>query len=161
MKPKIGITPSHQEGLEGYKLKKSRTKNLAIFGICRGFQILNVALGGTLIQDLDKDKNNYLKHSQDAPRWYGTHQINIKKSSCLHDILGVENIVVNSFHHQACGQVGDDLMVVARSNDRVIEAVESKGDQFILGLQCHPEAMYKKEARFLKLFKRFISESRR
>lgn len=131
--------------------------NKPIFAICRGIQVLNVFLGGTLYQDIASEVDRPIQHSQKAPRDHGAHWIEITHDSLLHQVLGREKIRVNSYHHQALKQLADPLSVSAVSSDGIIEAVEGKdAKRFILGVQWHPEAMAAKDPHEHKLFKNFI-----
>ena len=111
-----------------------------ILGICRGIQIINVAMGGTLIMDLPtagKD-NHFLT---DQPRKKFTHEIVIENDTRLSSVMKKENRV-NSFHHQAVGRLAEGLKITARSaKDQVIEAVESANEKWILAVQWHPEEL--------------------
>ncbi len=129
-----------------------------IFGICRGIQLINIALGGTLYQDINHF-DNVLKHYQQAPSWHGTHKVFIKEGSWLFEIFQNDEIFVNSFHHQAIKQVAPVLAVTAKASDGIIEAVESneKG-VFIVGVQWHPERMYPKSEQQFRLFQFFIEK---
>lgn len=105
--------------------------------ICRGIQVLNVALGGTLIQDLHSD----LAHRQYAPRYYPFHDILLEKDSVLYRLFQQTTVRVNSFHHQAIGSLAPGLVATAGTRDGVVEAVECPSKSWILGVQWHPEAM--------------------
>lgn len=121
---------------------------LPVLGICRGVQILNIAAGGTLHQDLQGVAG--LQHDQKAPRSYPIHNIRLSRSSMLYKITGEEEICVNSFHHQAVKTVGSRVIVTACAGDDVIEAVEVSGHPFAIGVQWHPEWLGKlKHARSL------------
>ncbi len=106
-------------------------------GICRGCQVLNIAAGGTLVQDI---KSNRL-HDQKAPRDYPIHDILIKSDSLLSSIVQTDHIRVNSFHHQAIDRAGENLVICAFAGDGIAEAVESRTGSFYLGVQWHPECM--------------------
>ncbi len=106
-----------------------------ILGICRGCQLLNVAGGGSLLQDLKSS----LSHAQKAPKDYAFHDIFIDRTSVLADILNSETIRVNSFHHQAIDKPGRDMRTVACAADGTVEAIEGLGLGFVLGVQWHPE----------------------
>lgn len=114
----------------------------AILGICRGCQIINVAAGGSLEQDL----GGSFMHRQKAPRNYAFHPVYIQSSSKLGRILACEEIRVNSFHHQAIKIPGHDLKISACAPDGTIEAVEYDGRQLVLGVQWHPECMQDEHA---------------
>lgn len=123
-----------------------------IFAICRGIQVLNVALGGTLVQDLPSQ--GYEGHWGDSDkRGEPVHDVVVvQPESCLAEILKVERVKVNSFHHQAIKALGRGLVVTARSPDGVIEAVELEGKPFVLGVQWHPEDM----PEMIALFRAFV-----
>ncbi|WP_313526501.1 gamma-glutamyl-gamma-aminobutyrate hydrolase family protein [Anaerotignum sp.] len=130
-------------------------KNIPLLGICRGMQVMNIALGGTIYQDVSVQTNSTLKHSQQAPRPYGTHSIWVQENTLLSSLWqNKEKTTVNSFHHQAVAQLGDGLQVCARSQDGLAEAIEHKTNSFVLGVQWHPEAMKTEEQKVL--FSAFI-----
>lgn len=131
-------------------------RGLPILAICRGMQVLNVALGGTLVQDIPSQIKDPLKHSQEAPRWYATHDITVEQASLLGRIWGNALTRVNSFHHQSVGKVGRGLRIVATAPDGVIEAVESTDHPFVLGLQWHPELMINDYPAANRIFQHFI-----
>ncbi len=110
--------------------------------ICRGIQVLNVALNGSLYQDLDSEGSFYPHTKKNYPMNAVTHSISIEENSLLFQILKKTSLGVNSFHHQSIKSVGNRLKVTAKSEDGVIEAVELDGTQFVLGVQWHPEKMY-------------------
>lgn len=128
-----------------------------ILGICRGLQVLNVALGGNLYQDLSYRDCSFIKHVQDTKPYLGTHYIEIKEGSILSDVLG-RKILVNTYHHQSIKELGEGLEIIAYSNDGIAEAIQKSGDTFVLGVQWHPEMMFEKDEKMLNLFKKFIGE---
>lgn len=134
--------------------------NKPILGICRGLQAINVALGGNIYQDLSMIKNHFIKHNQDTKAYLGTHYVDIKENTRLYNILG-NKALVNSYHHQSVKNLGKDLEAVAYSSDKVVEAIERKGDLFVVGVQWHPEMMVEKNENMLKLFEVFIEESKK
>lgn len=122
-----------------------------ILAICRGVQVLNIAAGGTIYQDLAKISQ--LKHSQAAPRWYPTHEIQILEESSLYKLAGQSRWRVNSFHHQAINKLGQQLKAVAWSKDKLIEAVEDiEGSGRIRGVQWHPEGTWQRDKLSYNLF---------
>lgn len=128
-----------------------------ILAICRGFQILNVAFGGSLYQDLSYRENTFIKHRQIAEPQQTTHSISIEKSSVLFEIASKTQERVNSFHHLALKSIGENLKVVAFAKDGVAEAIEYiKDDIFILGVQFHPEMMFETNEFARNIFKKFI-----
>lgn len=115
-----------------------------VLGICRGIQVINVALGGTLYQDLPSEVDGNLAHNLSYEREDWTllaHELRLSPDSRLRHLLGVERLLVNSLHHQAVREVAPGLRAVAWAPDGVIEAVEGVGEGFVLGVQCHPEAL--------------------
>lgn len=130
-----------------------------ILGICRGIQLLNVALGGSLFQDIHsqiKDRD-LLKHSQEAPEWYPVHEVSIKKDTKLWNCYGKDKIGVNSFHHQAVKDPGKGLQPVSWSPDGIIEAIEHESHVFAVGVQWHPELMWQEDIEALRLFEAFVN----
>jgi putative glutamine amidotransferase len=115
-----------------------------LFGICRGHQVINVALGGTLMQDIPSQLPNALTHDlpDEMPRWTLLHDVRIDPDSKLAGILGVTQITVNSLHHQAVDMPAPKLRVTAFSPDEIVEALEMPDRRFALSVQWHPEDMY-------------------
>lgn len=131
-----------------------------IFGICRGMQVLNIAAGGDLHQDIRAATASTLQHVQQAPKWYGTHEIAVGKGSLLEAVLNVTQLRVNTFHHQAVRRVAPGFVASATAKDGVIEAIEKPGDAFVLGVQWHPERMLPQDAASKKLFSAFVEAAR-
>lgn len=114
-------------------------RDLPLLGICGGQQLLNVVLGGTLIQHLPDVVPNGLAHEQPNPRTEPGHDVLITADTLLHRITGANRLPVNSAHHQAVDRVGADVVVSAVAADGVIEAIEHPRRRFCLGVQWHPE----------------------
>lgn len=111
-------------------------------GVCRGAQMLNVAFGGTMYQDIESQIDTELiQHIQKAPQGHGSHYVNVQKGSLLHRITGEDKLVVNSYHHQANRELPISFHISARANDGIIEAIECQDHRFTLGVQWHPEIM--------------------
>lgn len=137
-------------------IRKAVKRGMPVFGICRGIQCLNIAMGGDMIQDIPSEVPNAIQHRQNAPRSYGSHTIKITKGSLMAKLLGEKDIAVNSFHHQACGKVAPGYKVTARASDGVIEAIES-ADGKSFGVQFHPEGfVYSGKYEVLPLFKHLV-----
>ncbi len=126
---------------------------LPLLGICRGLQILNVILGGTLIQDLSGP--DFLQHRQKAPRSHPSHTVEIHRHTRLAHILGAGHLAVNSFHHQAPAVVATGLKKTATAPDGVIEALEDGEHRFLLGVQWHPESLHHPAS--TSLFRAFVN----
>jgi len=126
-------------------------------GICRGMQVMVVAMGGTLIQHLPKEAPSDVNHDQTAPRPEGTHMVEIAPSR-LREITGGPRLFTNSFHHQAALDVPPGLAVTARASDGIVEGVEGPGRHFFLGVQWHPEHMTAEKSH-LALFQALVGAS--
>lgn len=143
--PKLGAISAERDGWELALVRSAAGIRLPILAICRGIQILNVALGGTLIQDLPSshgnDINHGINHDPDLPRSNRSHAIEIDSDSRTARAVGVTQLQINSVHHQAVERVADSLRVVATAADGTIEAVESAPDSgwWCVGVQWHPE----------------------
>jgi len=114
-------------------------RKIPILGICGGEQLLNVVLGGTLIQHIPDTIKNALEHEQKNPRDQPGHEVAITSGTLLHRIVGVEKIAVNSAHHQAVAKPAPGMVVSATAPDGIIEAVELPSHPFCLGVEWHPE----------------------
>lgn len=138
------------------RILKSRKPVLAI---CRGMQILSVACGGTIWQDISLIPGQTLDHmQQSASRSEVSHSIRTERSSLLREYIG-SCLFVNSFHHQAVNSPGKNVAISARAQDGTIEAVEIKGHPFAIGVQWHPECMYRSSSEMRKLFHEFVLHS--
>ncbi len=155
--PGMGEIDPERDQFEIELINGALVRDIPILGICRGCQMINVAAGGTITQDLKTEfQGKVYKHMQDAPDWYPTHYIRIEEKSILNRLLEEGKVKVNSVHHQAVEDVGSDFRITARSDDGVIEAIERKDNSFVLGVQWHPERMYQKDKRFLTLFQELV-----
>lgn len=121
--------------------KNALKASIPLLGICRGMQILALAAGSSIFQDIKSQTSSPLKHSQQAPRFHPTHYVDVAEGSRLYQLTGQKQLLVNSFHHQAVASPGADVLVSAKSADGLIEAIEHKSHPFAIGLQWHPEAM--------------------
>lgn len=129
-----------------------------LLGICRGSQVMNVALGGTLIHDIPSAVRSQLQHDQalsENPARLA-HEVNIKADSRLATILGTDHLTVNSLHHQAVDQLASGLTISARAADDVIEGIEAPSAAFYIGIQWHPEWLTRNVPVMKKLFKAFV-----
>lgn len=128
-----------------------------VLGICRGVQVLNTMAGGKLYQDLEIEGSFEHHFGSIYPRNVGWHTVELKPGSWLSKIYGREILSVNSFHHQAVKTAGSGMIITAVSGDGVIEAIESSGDKFVVGVQWHPEMMYDSPEQHL-LARAFVEE---
>ena len=127
-----------------------------ILGICRGLQLLNVIFGGTLYQDLSEKEDLFVKHIQETPSNHPIHTVSVNEISYMSSFLSDE-LFVNSFHHQVIRDLGKGLRIAAKSNDGVIEAIESVDEnKSIIAIQWHPENLYYKDNDQLALFENLV-----
>lgn len=131
-----------------------------VFGICRGLQVLAVAAGGDLYQDLPSQVPGVLKHRQSAPRTARTHPVKVREGTLLARLLGGPGLLsVNSFHHQAVRRVPEGFRVSATAPDGVVEALEGTGPGLAFGVQWHPENLWARDRVFLSLFRALVDEA--
>ncbi|MCT4563227.1 MAG: gamma-glutamyl-gamma-aminobutyrate hydrolase family protein [Maledivibacter sp.] len=130
-----------------------------ILGICRGLQVINTGLGGTLFQDIECQCKDVYQHFQTGGRSHSVHKIQLSEGSVLKNIFQSVNLSVNSLHHQSVKKLGKGLKVCAGSEDGIIEAIESDMGKKIIGVQWHPEEMIDSTPEMNKLFDWLIKES--
>ena len=145
------------EGRDRSELALARwalAKELTLLAICRGHQVLNVAAGGTLIQDISTHIPDALNHSSVAgrPKSSVAHTVEVKAGSRLAALVEAGDLGVNSAHHQALKAMGDGLTITARASDGVIEGVELADHPFCVGVQWHPEVMVESQPVMRRLF---------
>lgn len=128
-------------------------RNIPIMGVCRGHQMINDALGGT-VKNLNDES-----HRQRKPYDVGVHKISIEKNSQLYKVVNRQQIPVNSLHRQVIDQLGDSLVATAYSDDGYIEAIEGRGEQFVMGIQFHPELMPKDED-MLNIYRQLVEAAK-
>lgn len=149
----LGYVDLVRDDFEIAMVKRCLELDMPIFGVCRGMQVLNVAMGGTLYQDLDKGVEEHVQHMQLAADGSGIHTVHVQQGSFLRPIYG-EKAFVNSFHHQALHDLADMLEPIAWSRDRLIEAVVHTERPHVFAVQWHPEIPEDEESR--GLFRYFI-----
>jgi putative glutamine amidotransferase len=159
--PKLGRVVRARDDFELALCREALHRDLPILAICRGQQVLNVATGGTLVQDIPSVVVGAGDHDPPAERWEPVHEVDLLQGSRLRDILGRERVEVNSFHHQAVDALGDGLSICARAvTDRVVEGVEDPQRRFVLGVQWHPEAFWREPRTFGALFEALVGAAR-
>lgn len=151
------ISP-YRDHMEIFIVRNAIEKGKPVFGICRGVQVMNAALGGTLYQDIKSQvrDRDVLKHSQEAPKWYPTHDICIEPDSRVSRAFGSEYARVNSYHHQAVKDIAPGFKVTSRAPDGIIESIEYTDHPFAVGVQWHPELMWQEDRTHLKLFQQLV-----
>lgn len=155
---KQGFTFPEIDEFDLEAVKYANELNKPMLGICRGLQIMNVAFGGTLYQDMSFNKEACVKHTQSAKRNDPTHTVETVKGTILNSILGDTNCI-NSFHHQSVKKVAEGFKVSAHAKDNVVEAIEMENKGFVVGVQWHPEMMVKNSEAMLNIFKTLVKES--
>ncbi|MGM9803074.1 MAG: gamma-glutamyl-gamma-aminobutyrate hydrolase family protein [Muribaculaceae bacterium] len=131
---------------------------LPVLGICRGLQVINVAEGGDIYQDLPHEIDpSMTRHSQTAPKWQGVHALNVVPGTRLADLLPGQHLMCNSFHHQAVKRLGNNLRVAAWSDDHVVEAIESTCHN-VIAVQYHPERMAQPGTPHLQLLANWVHQ---
>jgi putative glutamine amidotransferase len=144
-------------------LRAAIERDIPVLCICRGIQVANVALGGTLIQDIADQVGTQIEHRQDVAGYRPpdkSHTVRVEPGTRLHAIYGEDEIETNSYHHQALDRISDDLVVVGRAPDGVIEAVDRPASGWFLGVQWHPEMMFKEHPEHLKPFTGLVRAAR-
>ena len=160
--PKTGESDDARDHAEISVAQWAVADDLPVFGICRGHQVLNVALGGTLIQDIPAQIGTSVIHDfpEDIPRGNPAHPVQIDPSSRLAGILGTTSPVVNSLHHQSVEMAAPGTCVTAYAPDGVVEALEMPDKHFVLSVQWHPEDMYPDSDAMKRLFRAFVEAAR-
>jgi putative glutamine amidotransferase len=161
------LTDDAEPGRDEFEIdlaRRAMSADVPLLAICRGAQVLNVAAGGSLIQDIPSAVQSDLTHSVAEPKDQPSHEIRIEQSSRLARALGpavspAGSCRVNSRHHQSVGRPGRDLVVSATSADGVIEAIERPGARFCIGVQWHPEN-FTRSGEFRPLFEAFVQAAR-
>jgi putative glutamine amidotransferase len=151
----VGFTYTPRDICELFIVKAAIEKDMPILGISRGQQIMTVAFGGKLYQDIADNTESYINHIQRASITDIGHYINIMPGSRLNKIFDTEKMLVNSFHHQAVKEVPKNFIISATSTDGIIEAIEHIGKP-IMAVQWHPEIMIRKHPVMLKIFEDFM-----
>jgi putative glutamine amidotransferase len=139
--PHLGPVEPDLDAFELAVAQRADALGIPVLGICRGCQALNVARGGTLNQHLPDVTDGSIAHRQTASGREATHTVRIEPGSRLADIVGGEELDVNSFHHQAVDRLGRDLRAVAHATDGLIEGIEGDGPALYLGVQWHAEGL--------------------
>ncbi len=137
--------------------KRAFNEKKPIMGICRGIQLINVALGGTLYQDIPTQISTDIPHRQTEQKNQPSHSVKILSDTPLMELVARERMTANSFHHQSIKALGEGLEVMALSDDGIIEAVYFNGENYILAYQWHPERLFDTDSDNKALFDNFIT----
>jgi putative glutamine amidotransferase len=139
--PELGPTEPRLDAFELALARAADERDMPILAICRGMQVLNVARGGTLHQHIPDVVGDTITHRQPGAPGDPVHGVTVAAGSRLHGILGHRTVQVNSFHHQAVDVLGERLTVTAHADDGTVEAFESAGSRFVVGVQWHAECL--------------------
>lgn len=154
----LNLAEPELDELEFSLTRYALQRNMPIFGICRGMQALNIALGGNLYQDISDERPGSMKHVHPGqPRSQLVHNIYLERASSIADLLGTMEFEVNSLHHQAIKTPGEGVNAVGWAEDGTVEAIEVEGYRFVMGLQCHPEEIYTQVPACARLFQAFVA----
>jgi putative glutamine amidotransferase len=154
------VAPS-RDALETSAVGIALDRGLPVLAVCRGIQVLNVALGGTLHQDVGTDPGTPITHGQKEPRDQPTHAVKLAPDSRLASVMGTDAVEVNSMHHQAVKALGKGLRAVAWAPDQIIEGVELDDPaRLVLGVQWHPEELVRQSDAARRLFSALVDASR-
>jgi gamma-glutamyl-gamma-aminobutyrate hydrolase PuuD len=156
--PQLGPTVPELDSFELALARTAVTRGLPVLGICRGMQVLNVALGGSLHQHLP-DLDGAVNHRQDEPSGEPTHRVTLARASRLTKVIGRRYVEVNSFHHQGLHALGKGLAIAGRAADGHVEAVEVPGRRFTFGVQWHAECLVDRPEH-LSLFRGLVRAAR-
>jgi putative glutamine amidotransferase len=137
--PELGTVNPPRDDVEFAALETALARRMPVLAICRGCQVLNVGMGGTLFQDLPSQRPGRVHHEQTAPWNHRTHHAAVQGGSGLHRIFGVDELFINSFHHQAVDALAPGLVATVVAEDGVVEGVEAPGYPWVYGVQWHPE----------------------
>lgn len=151
--PRLGPVNPRRTSFELAIVRQARAQGLPIFGICGGAQVLNVALGGSLYQDIPSQVSKAYKHSGSPDP---SHMVDLVPETRLAAILRVQETRVNSLHHQAIKVPGQEMVISASARDGVIEAVEISSQPFVIGVQWHPERLFADDEASRRLFSAFV-----
>ncbi len=162
--PRLGRIDPARDAVELTLARWALADRKPVLGLCRGLQVLNVALGGTLVQDIEAELPGALKHDYFPTAGYDrehlAHPVRLSGGSRLHAAFGDAEVLVNSMHHQAVKAVAPALLVSARAPDGVVEGVESGTEHFLVGVQWHPEMFEQTDPRTRRLFQDFVRAAR-
>lgn len=151
----IADCPARDE-MEQAVLAHALAQDKPVLGICRGIQLINVLLGGTLYQDLPRQHPSAVTHHQRPPYDVPSHTVRLVPGTPLHDLLGQDTLAVNSYHHQAIDRLADGLTAMAYAPDGLVEAVCLPSQRFLWAVQWHPEFSWRVDAASRAILARFV-----
>ena len=161
---RLGRTDAARDAVELRITRWTLEDKKPLLGLCRGSQVINVAMGGSLYQDIDDECPKAIKHdyfpTAGYTRDYLAHPVEVTRGTRLAAILGRRDVTVNSMHHQGVKQLAPGLVVSAVAPDGLVEGLESSNGHFMVGVQWHPEALVDHDQGMRQLFSRFVEAAR-
>lgn len=154
--PKLDLVNPFRDSFELKITAMAHEMRIPVLGICRGIQVMAIALGGAIHQDISDICS--IAHSQKAPRWATSHKVTLQKGSRLARWVGSDSLYTNSFHHQAIKRIPENCRMTGQTSDGIIEAIESTDQRIFVGVQWHPEETYIGDLPSQQLFKGFIDD---
>ena len=151
----MGGCCQHNDLMEFALVRSAVAAGKPVLGICRGLQVINVAYGGTLYQDIPSQLAGSHLHLQKSARGEATHTVRITPGSYAYEVCGGEKIYVNTFHHQSVKDIGKGLKITAHASDGIVEAIENEGG-LVFAVQWHPENMYEEHPEHRAIFEKFV-----
>lgn len=155
-KATCGEIQYNRDELEFKVLEKVLNTSKPILAICRGAQLVNVALGGTLYQDISSEIGTQISHRQSEPKFAPSHDVNVVENTPLYTLVGTQRMHANSFHHQAIKTFGQGLEIMALADDGVVEAAYLSGERYLRAYQWHPERLCENDNHNRLVFDDFI-----
>ncbi|NOT47127.1 MAG: gamma-glutamyl-gamma-aminobutyrate hydrolase family protein [Acidobacteria bacterium] len=158
--PKLGRVIPEKDSTDRLVLDQAYARKMPVLAICYGMQALNVFKGGSLVQDIDSQVDEAVKHQQGLPLERNSHGINLGEKGIIPEIAskaGIAKVKVNSHHHQAIRSVGESLTPTSWASDGIIESIEDQSDgRFVLGVQWHPELSWRTDVISRAIFDKFL-----
>ncbi|MEP6636479.1 MAG: gamma-glutamyl-gamma-aminobutyrate hydrolase family protein [Acidobacteriota bacterium] len=156
----LGVVHAIKDETDLLVLAEIEARRVPLLGICFGMQVLNVSRGGTLIQDIEMQLPDAIKHQQGSPRDRPSHRVRLLEGSLLASLAQADTAIVNSHHHQAVEEIGSNLISTAWTADGIVEALEDpRSDRFAVAVQWHPELGWLRDILSQLLFQRFVREA--
>ena len=163
--PKLGRVIPEKDATDRLMLEQAYKRKLPVLAICYGMQALNVFKGGSLVQDIEAQVEDSVKHQQGLPLDRNSHSLKLAEQGIIAKIAadsGLEKVKVNSHHHQAIRSVGEGLVASSWAADGVVESIEDESDgRLVLGVQWHPELSWRSDVISRTIFERFLDACRR
>lgn len=156
----LGVLKQTRTVFETALMQGALRRNMPVLGVCGGMQLLNIVLGGALVQDIRREVENARDHEQPHDRSQPFHPVDVKEGTLLAEILGSGQVMVNSTHHQAVKRTGERVVVSAVAPDGVVEAIEAPVQSFAIGVQWHPEMLINTIPAHLGIYKAFVHKAR-